>query len=486
MNNRIVIKPSVLQYIAGFCVAVVISFTLTYGFQYNLCLFIGFVIFVIIAYRHPLLIVSAHFIFSIFPNLFRLAVEDPYSWRNLAKGIGFHDMILCAMITAIFLKLRPFAKSTSAQGYETGRCYLGIGKYVIMFSLWLMVEIVRNIRPYGLSAPGEFRSHYLILALPLYIAVFFDSTDKRVNLYKIIILTGLYLPLLLIPLIGELKGWSIGPANRFFHAFISLGILYGIFASAMATKYGFIKVPKMLFWLMSAAAALIIILDSHRSVWFTAAIIFFLMVWFKEVKPRKFWGNSLFYAAFVLCIVLPTSAVITSVMEKGLIEFVAERSGDIFKIDESYNTTTAWRVAKWKVQMQRFSASPFTGLGFGGYWGVSGPEDDVGVSPHNLYVQILVKLGVIGLVLYLLIIACILRNIKKGIKVLREQNDPEIAILISGIIVLLASHAFYIVYSLEDYSWIFIGLSIAVLRSKLCQYRFHNSIRRERMAGNAL
>jgi O-antigen ligase len=237
---------------------------------------------------------------------------------------------------------------------------------------------------------------------------------------------------------------------------------------------------------MSLSAALIIIFDTHRSVWFTAAVVLFLMVWFKEIQLRKFLKNSLFYAVAIVCILFIASAVITSVLETGLIDFFTERGGDIFKIAESYNTTTAWRVAKWKVQIQRFYTSPFAGLGFGGYWGVFGFVGDAGISPHNLYIQILVKLGIIGLALYMMIIVSIFRKMRCGIEILNERKDPEIALLITGIIVLMASHAFYVVYSLEDYSLIFIGISVAALRSKMRWHRPTNSIIVEGVTANTL
>ena len=464
-------KPSTQRYIAIISIAVTASYMLTHGFHYKLFLFIGFIISSFVAYNHPLLIIFAHFIFSIIPNMLLSAVEDPYTWRNLTKGIGVHDIVLGSMIVAVFIRICLSTQKERIAKFESARFGFVVGKYVTLFVLWFIFEIVRNIKLYGLSAPGEFRSHYLILALPLYISIFFDTAKKRVSLFKLTIFISCFLPFLLIPVIGDLKGWSIGPESRFFHAFISIGILYGIFASALACKYGLIKIPKMLLWLGSSASALILILDSHRSVWFAAVILFFLTLWFKEVQIRKLQRNFLFYIAAFFCIIFVASNLITSVMDTGLIDFVVERSGDVFKIGETDNTTTSWRVAKWRVQLQRLYNSPFIGLGFGGYWGVSGLEGDVGISPHNLYIQIVVKLGIIGLFLYLMIVANVFRNLKYGFKVLTALKDPETAIIITGIIILLASHAFYMVYSLEDYSLIFIGLSIAVLRSKLVRRR---------------
>ncbi|MGV7222801.1 MAG: O-antigen ligase family protein [Nitrospinales bacterium] len=472
MRRIRLLKWTTLEYFGEFCIAFFCSYMLTCGFQYKFALLFGFIVSVFIAYRHPLLIISAHFIFSILPTLFHMALDDPYSWRILAKGIGINDIVLCAMIAAILLKMLPsLIKVYPSEGHQGVRSGLGVAKYVVMFAMWLLFEILRNIGLYGLSAPGEFRYHYLILALPLYIAVFFDSKKIRIRLYNITIAACFFIPFLFIPILGELKGWLIGPTSRFFSSSISLGILYGILGSALGSKYGIIKAPKMLTWLMSSAAVLIIIFDTHRSVWFTAAVVLFILVWFKEIQVKRSLKNSPFYAVAIVCVLFTASAVITSVMEVGLFEFIAERGGDIFKIDESYNTTMSWRVAKWKIQVQRFYTSPVAGLGFGAYWGISGLDGDVGISPHNLYIQILVKLGIIGIALYMMIIVSIFRNIRKGIKILKQRKDPEVAILITGVIVLLASHTFYIVYSLEDYSLIFIGLSIAVLRSKVTWHR---------------
>ena len=61
--------------------------------------------------------------------------------------------------------------------------------------------------------------------------------------------------------------------------------------------------------------------------------------------------------------------------------------------------------------MTKFYDSPIIGEGFGGYWGLSGMPGDLGVQPHNLYVQTLVKLGAVGMVLYLIIIVKIFVNL---------------------------------------------------------------------------
>ena len=75
----------------------------------------------------------------------------------------------------------------------------------------------------------------------------------------------------------------------------------------------------------------------------------------------------------------------------------------------------SWRLVQWKEQMTKFYDSPIIGEGFGSYWGFSGNPGDLGVQPHNLYVQTLVKLGTVGMLLYLIIIVKIFVNFKHTI-----------------------------------------------------------------------
>ena len=50
---------------------------------------------------------------------------------------------------------------------------------VILLAGWVLLEIARNVAMYGLSAPGEFRYRYLVLAMPVYIALSFTQVEQR-------------------------------------------------------------------------------------------------------------------------------------------------------------------------------------------------------------------------------------------------------------------------------------------------------------------
>ncbi len=92
-------------------------------------------------------------------------------------------------------------------------------------------------------------------------------------------------------------------------------------------------------------------------------------------------------------------------------------------------------------------------------------NDDLGVQPHNFYVQTLVKLGTIGMLLYLIIMVKIFLNMKRILSKFKVMNDQDITILSIGLVILVASHTFFVAYSLDNYSLLFVGLSVASLKN---------------------
>ncbi len=378
----------------------------------------------------------------------------------IGLGVRMQDVVIVSMLGAIILKVIIRAKQLSV------RNNLSLSVFIILFGLWISFEIVRNINVYGLSAPGEFRYRYLILCVPLYIALFFSSAKRRKKLLKLFIASSLFLPILCVPIIGELKGWHVGPDSRFFPSTISLGLLYGLIALGLSKKYKVLKIRSVLYWLIIVSVSLMIIIDSHRSVWITALATGVTLFWIKEIKLRKIMNN-VFSATFIVIIIffLAHQLILTS-LKINLTDFTITRTNDLIKMDGTHNNTASWRINQWKAQIPKYYASPITGQGFGGYWGFSGIQGDLGVSPHNLYIQTLVKLGTVGMLLYLIIVVKIFFKFKRTITKYKIRDDSEMLILTLGMVVLIGAHVFYIAYSFEYYSLLFIGLGLSSLQEK--------------------
>ena len=437
-------------------ISYLVAYFLTHGYRLKLTILLIFGICVLIAYRLPLFTVLTLIVLAILPSVFHMVPGHSYLWMNLGEGIRIQDVIMISMLGAVFLKLFFSAREKPLQNK------LGLSLFVVLFGLWILFEIARNIGMYGLSAPGEFRFRYLILSVPLYVCFSFTQEEERRGLFKMLIACSLFLPILCVPIIGHLKGWSIGADSRFFPSSISLGLLYGVIALNLGQKYNLMRINGALYWLIIVSFGLLILFDTHRSVWLSAIVAAITLFAMKEIPYRKIMTWSLLIIISGVIVYSIASKFIMSSTGRTPVGFIFERSSDVVKLSEDYKNTAAWRVTHWKMEMKKSYASPIAGVGFGGYWGLSGK----GTSPHSLYVQTLVKIGIVGMLLYLLIILKIFDKLRSTIARYKVELEPEMAILITGLIVLIASHAFYTVYAFEYYSLLFIGLSVASLRDE--------------------
>lgn len=368
------------------------------------------------------------------------------------SGIGALDIVLLFMLT-----LTIYRYVNKRYIYIKNN---GIGGLFIVFFLWMLFEIIRNVGRYGLSAPGEFRFRYLILVLPFYIALNFYTFESRKKLAKFLIIVSYFIPLLYIPVIGMMKGWVFGAENRFLNSQIYLGMVYSLTLIWLCNKYKYLRFSKNILLISLFPFAFFFIIDSHRSVWLAAITMLGILFYINELKVGKLIK--------VIPLILVISAVVFSIINKtGLnpTKYVEER-GSAF-VNPEADQTSYWRLIMWSLQIEKFINSPIIGEGFGGYWTVVLPDGQiVNVSPHSYYVQTLVKVGLIGMALYLLIVFKLFSRLKQFLKIAKKKNNPEMPLIILGFCVLITMHIYYIVYSLEYYSLFYIGLAAAVILDK--------------------
>ena len=421
-----------------------------HGYLYLMVVTMGLGTAVLVAMFFPMTTVVAFIIAGVLPDVFQMTNYLPWDFAALGWGINAPDVVLFSMCGAIILET-PIARRKVAKQNS-----LGLSIYIVFFILWLSLEILRNVTAYGRSAPGEFRYRYFILVLPLYISLFFPSVEERKKLFKALIFISIFFTLACIPIIGSLKGWSVGPESRFLPSSISLGLAYGLTAIFLGKKYRLLKLSSIYLWIISIPVGILILIDSHRSAWLALLVLLLSLFFLKEIRLGKVlsWSIPSVLAGLVIWIVIGLSGL-------NVIEYITTRGSAL--INPSEDPSGAWRVAQWETQISKFYSSPVLGEGFGGYWGLEG---DIGVSPHNLYVQTLVKIGIVGLFLYLMVVFKVFSAMRNWIKAQRTGSNPEIAIVLTALVVLIAAHAFYMVYSFEYYTWLFVGLGIAVIKDK--------------------
>lgn len=113
--------------------------------------------------------------------------------------------------------------------------------------------------------------------------------------------------------------------------------------------------------------------------------------------------------------------------------------------------------------MQPFLQDPLFGQGFGGYWDVYVPELGARVitSPHSVYVQTLVKVGLVGLASLLAWFGVCIRLLAQVVVLRDGGNSPQWVLVVMGLVAIAATLAYGSVYALDFWPLAWLGLGLA-------------------------
>ena len=151
----------------------------------------------------------------------------------------------------------------------------------------------------------------------------------------------------------NIEGNFTGVQQQYAHTRIFNNITLDFYCDS---KYKVLKFRSILYGFIFVFAILIIIIDSHRSVWITALATGATLFLIKEIKLRKIMNNALSVTFFIIIILFLAHQLIIISLKTNLTDFTISRANDLIKIDEKYDNTAAWRIAQWKAQIPKFSA----------------------------------------------------------------------------------------------------------------------------------
>jgi len=404
-----------------------------------------------IAYRFPVAVTLSLTLVILTSQLFQMLNLLPEGWDILGGGIRASDFVLVGMWGASAALILRRTRQSRDEG-------LIIVASLVLVGL-LVVAVTRNWGAYGLSALGEFRFRYLILGLPVYLALSLRSARSRIQLATLFAWAPVVGVLAVLPLAGALRGWALDEASRFYPSAISLALLFGAIWFGLTEHYPH-KVERV--WVKYGAlllVSLIVVKDAHRSVWLVAGVSLALLILLRVIKVGRLWSWGL--------IALAGSIVVISVL--GLlgsdpIGYVATR-GTAF-LRPADDPTTYWRLATWKAYGASILRSPLLGQGFGGYWDVYVPEMGarITISPHSVYVQTLVKLGFLGMAAILAWFGFAARALLRASERASSAAGRSRMMTVMGLIGVVGSLAYGTVYALDFWAlgWIGVGLASAL------------------------
>lgn len=440
--------PRAVQVLAALAVSYELGIQVAHGRGDRLLQVAAIVAFVYIALKRPVLMVAGALFLEALSGV--AATAPALAWMSFQAGGGVRvvDVFYLAMLLAVVV-------STSAEKLRFARLRPLMGEVVLFLGVMLF-EVARNFGGYGLSALGEFRARYLLIAIVPYVLVFIDSAQLTRRTVKWLVALFVYLPLLTSPAVYVIAHGGIG--GRFLPASIVLGMVLGTALLLEGVNGGSLKLAKPLVYATVLGVLVIVLVNGHRSVWLAAFVMGAVMLLLGRLRFERL-------LPMVVVLVLLTAIVFASGWKAAFstYEFVVNKSEGIMNPLE--DGTGQWRYYVWKANLGIFYKQPIAGEGFGAYWSVYVPElgGVVPVAPHNLYVQTLVKSGVIGLAAWLLLIA---RWFLVLARARNEGDDADRGMVTIGIASIFALLIYNMAYPLDVYAITVVSLAMAVVANE--------------------
>jgi O-antigen ligase len=416
------------------------------------CLLITICFLGIIACRFPyLIIILVFFLGQIMGQEAQHLL--PSGLQEIAFGplkLRFVDPILLGIVVAVMLKLLHRRKTLykfMLRDYFLWTLLIG----------WLAIEVIRSFGSYNvINILGEFRTYYQYMLLIPYIVLFFRTEEEQWRLFKLLTILSFLFILTGIIRGGMLHGLGIGIGQRWFSASANLALLSGVVALYIGIKDKVLKINSMSAVLLFTAFFIMTIINGHRSVWLATGVAFLILAVAKQISFKHY---ILTFIAGIIGIV-------------GVLYIFQTKGGDVFLFlddrmmaftDYKLDPTSNWRYILWLESLDRISQKPFFGHGFGQHFQFTSFSEMITTSPHNLYVTIAFQLGVIGFLLYLGFILQIFQRFHRALH--KGLSSRQHAMILAAFVILISSSAYYIAYVFEYFTWLYVGVGIAVSKT---------------------
>lgn len=393
--------------------------------------------FIVLFHRHPLL-PALLWVVLLFPST---------AFRYDAFTLG--GFALLPMDPAYFFAVVFLVVNTMLRRREMIRV-LKENPFLSLFMLLVGVYILLYTPLYGKSALGEARKFYFHFLFPLLAAVSIKEPRNLRNLLLIVLLVASC-----ISIVGILRLIGGIPIDNLVNARACLILMLGTFSIIIYNINGFIIINRIADSLMIMLFISVVIMTQHRSVWLAGA--FGLLLLFGLYRKRILFLSRAVTAAILFLGMMSLGFLSMPEFEHSLMRSL----GGI--LSPSSDANASWRMMGWQQQLDRVLAkNPLFGEGLGGYYSWNTRGSVVKAAPHNGYVQIVLKFGLFGLVVY----ACLaFRFFRKTLDARQKAPPgPMKAYVEMGILNFGAAHAYLMGYGFPLIMLIFYALGMSAAR----------------------
>jgi len=408
---------------------------LVFGIDIVLGIFV-FVSLSILFYRRPM------FLLLLWPVLACLEVFfSDYVFR--LQGYVLFPMDVAYLFSGVYLII-----NTVVRPRDVARV-LKENRLLSLFLLMVGVYIAFYTPVYGKSAIGEARKFYFFFLFPLLAEL---SIKEPRDLRRLMLFV--YFGAAGISLSGLLR-LPMGEGYRTVNAEGSLILMLTVLSIVVFRMNSTFVMNRSIDAMMLAMCSAVVIITGHRSVWLAGGLGLFVL--FVLHRERIVFFGKVVVATLLVLGVLGVAVMSTSEFGQTLMR---KASGII---DPYSDSNASWRMKGWEQQLDRiWETNPLLGEGLGGYYSWVHKGTEVKVSPHNAYVQLVLKFGLLGLIMYGLIV---LRFFRDTLHVRKKvPRGPRRAYLEAGILNFGAAHAYMIAYGINFIVLIFFAVGMSALR----------------------
>jgi O-Antigen ligase len=381
--------------------------------------------FITLFYYYPVMLIALWHVLSIvtvlFPDLF--FPMGPILFLPLDPAFFFSLIYI-----AIIIMIRPASLTKT----------LRENQYLIIFITIVVAYAVIYMPLYGKSAIGEARKSYFFFFFPILSSfIVKDLRDLR-RLILLFFLVGL--SFLIVALSRFMMGF---PLRSLSSAAMNLVLLFQVFSILIFWLNQRVIINRFTDASVLTLSLAILILRPHRSVIIASAFgLLLICLMFRNRFLFLLKLIILLVAFFIIVVIamlnIPTFEKASMIPLKGI-------------LDPRSDGTASWRMQGWQQQLSKLSPQELLfGKGFGSYfmWYNKKYREKVRVDPHNGYVQIILKLGLLGLIMYGLLVFTFFRKVIPVWKKLPQgpmKAFVEISILNVGV-----AHAYMMGYGFAD------------------------------------
>jgi len=340
----------------------------------------------------------------------------------------------------------------------------------ILILIWFLFQILRNIPYYKQSAIGDGRSilYFFFFFITYYYSQKFTPETYAKFSEKILKISALGALLLFIIelylghrfsiLVDTIKeanfGYLVDPRGvRILGSSDTFNLLiFAVYLILLTLYQGKISIGRIILLLISLIAAFV---SQNRTaiISITFGFCIYLLLNYRIKSLIKIF-------IFVIVILTLVAVFLNYFFPKHFFLSIGEVMTSAFDPFNDKVGTTYWRFLAIQSALEKFAEKPILGEGFGQYWNLYINNEVVFLPPHNEYVTILIKSGIIGLLLLFAIFYKIFKSYFIYKNVIQHNYKP---LLDTMFIALISALPYGMGFEFYPYFGLYFGIYLGII-----------------------